>query len=229
MKKVVENKLQDFFAVLKQRYPHLSGEEMKEMWNRLKKKKSLPTKMNCYNLFTREATRQCLGMPFVERSREISRRWKALSPEEKDRFKRRAKLHQTYQYHEGWEYYLQKPREYVLHVAQNWFEDDPSVVIADHMSTEEVVELLLLHTDLKGAPQPSTTDDNDPVKNNDMDKEIIPLEVHPYYYQLVQKSLEALHRLCDKNFAPEVWRESAANRRALMELLVRHFDHLELE
>jgi hypothetical protein len=227
MKKGVEKKVQDFFVLLASKYPELTQEEMKKMWNQCKKKKSSSKKMNSYNLFTREATRQISGMSFVERSREIGRRWKALSSEEKEQFKRRAKLYQTYQYHEGWDYYLQKPRNYVLHVARNWFEDDPSIQIEDTMSTEEVVELLLLHTDVKpDAPHDDEASDDTPPKK---EEEIIPLEVHPYYYQLVQKSLDALHRLCDKNFKPEVWRESAANRRALMELLIRHFDHLELE
>lgn len=60
-------------------------------------------------------------------------------------------------------------------------------------------------------------------------EEQIPIEVHPYYYTLVHKSLDALRGLCQKNFMkdPKSWEHH--NRRQLMELLIRNFEHLSLE
>lgn len=220
--------------------------------------------MNCYNLFTKEQSKHIgFNMSFANRSREIGRRWKALSTTEKDAYRRRARLHETYQHHDGWDLYMEKTRDYLLHIAKNWFEDEPTVVVHDDMSKEELIELLLLHTHVQPTetsevvttPEeenwerlsysellarvretfPGYSDGAFTSKQDLIDvltlvkkEERVPLEVHPYYYQLLQKSLEALHNLCDKNFAPEVWKVNATDRRALMELLVRHFDHLEL-
>ena len=238
LSKTVERAVKTFQLALGEKYPFLTQEGMEKMWKDMKKKKCCSKKMNCYNLFVRVESeiiqRQHPEMSFSERSREMSRRWKVLLPKEKDHYRHRAKLHQTYQFHENWKYYMEKSREYVFHVAKNWFEEDPSVTIHESLSQEELVELLLLYTHVDdttnavGAetetltPSPLHEEASKIVKD-------IPLEVHPYYYQLVQKSLEALHQLCDKNFSPEMWKDNAANRRALMELLIRHFDHLELE
>ena len=58
-------------------------------------------------------------------------------------------------------------------------------------------------------------------------QETIPIEAHPYYYQLLSKTTEALHILCKKNFPGEEWRHQ--DRRGLTELLVRNFDNLRLD
>ena len=279
MKKIVEEAMDTFRTKLCELYPNLDPASLKEMWNVVKKKKSLKKKMNCYNLFTKEQScdikREHPSLSFGDRAREVGRRWKALSSDEKEKYKHRARLYEAYQHHDGWDTYMEKPRAYLLHIAKNWFEDEPNITIHDEMSKEEVVELLLLHTHVDdvpetSAPLPSSSDPSSPaVESEDFDtlsypellerlrerfpgycdngftskqdlidllnghllkkEERIPLEVHPYYYQLLQKSLDALHHLCDKNFSPEMWKGNATDRRALMELLVRHFDHLELE
>lgn len=278
---MVEDAVGTFCFKLCEKHPELDSASLKEMWNVVKKKKSLKKKMNCYNLFTKEQSceikREHPTLSFGERAREMGRRWKALSSDQKDKYKHRARLYETYQHHDGWDTYMEKTREYLLHIAKNWFEDDSSIHIHDDMSKEEVVELLLLHTHVDGTTtstssvSPSSELSTVPAVQNEEDldalsypelldrlskrfpgyrenaftskqdlidllnghllkkEERIPLEVHPYYYQLLQKSLDALHSLCDKNFAPEMWKENATDRRKLMELLVRHFDHLELE
>jgi len=271
---MVEDAVGTFCARLCEMHPELDSASLKEMWNVVKKKKSLKKKMNCYNLFTKEQSceikRELPSLSFGDRAREVGRRWKALSADEKEKYKYRARLYEAYQHHDGWDTYMEKPRAYLLHIAKNWFEDDSSIHIHDGMSKEEVVELLLLHTHVDGpTSSPPSELSEDANENEDLDalsypelldrlsqrfpgycdngftskqdlidllnghllkkEERIPLEVHPYYYQLLQKSLDALHSLCDKNFTPEMWKGNATDRRALMELLVRHFDHLELE
>jgi hypothetical protein len=278
----MEDAIGAFCTRLCELHPELDSASLKEMWNVVKKKKSLKKKMNCYNLFTKEQSceikREHPSLSFGDRAREVGRRWKALSSDQKDKYKYRARLYEAYQHHDGWDTYMEKPRAYLLHIAKNWFEDDlssPSIRIHDDMSKEEVVELLLLHTHVDG-PTSSPSSELSPAYPNENEndnenlealsyeelldrlsqrfpgycdngftskqdlidllnghllkkEERIPLEVHPYYYQLLQKSLDALHHLCDKNFAPEMWKGNATDRRKLMELLVRHFDHLELE
>lgn len=272
MQREIERTVRLFRERLCEKYDGLEMKMLNEMWKVVKKKKSLKKKMNCYNLFTkeqsREIARECPTMSFANRSRETGKRWKTLSTIKKDEYRRRARLHETYQHHDGWDLYMQKSRDYLLHIAKNWFEDEPSVRIHDDLSKEELVELLLLHTHVPTSDDSTESPVLSPAENLEAlsytellartretfpgysdgaftskqdlidllvgnavvkKEERIPLEVHPYYYQLLQKSLEALHNLCDKNFAPEVWRDNAADRRALMELLVRHFDHLELD
>jgi hypothetical protein len=275
MNKILESAVEEFSARLCEKYPALDMKSLKEMWKITKKNKSHRKKMNCYNLFTKEQScevkRVNPTMSFANRSREMGRRWKALSREEKDHYKLRARLYQTYQHHDGWDTYMEKSREYLLHIATNWFEDDPLIKIHTDMSKEEVIELLLLHTHVQSSssavegeseslPLSSSMEDEGveetyaellkrvkqrfpgysdgsytskedllELLKEKKEEERIPLEVHPYYYQLLQKSLEALHHLCDKNFAPEMWKGNATDRRALMELLIRHFDHLELD
>jgi len=58
-------------------------------------------------------------------------------------------------------------------------------------------------------------------------QEMIPIEAHPYYYQLLSKTTDALCVLCEKNFPGEEWRHQ--DRRRLTELLVRNFDNLRLD
>lgn len=58
--------------------------------------------------------------------------------------------------------------------------------------------------------------------------EPMPIEAHPYYYQLMSKTMNALRVLCETNFPDEEeWR--LQDRRGLTELLIRNFDNLQLD
>jgi len=248
-------------------------DESYALWEKVcQEKKKKKNKMNCYLLFQRETrpsvVRSHPSFSFGDISRELGRRWRSVPGETKDVYRKRAQIINTYQSHDIWMHYKDYPMKKLCHIAHNWFEDEPSVSLAPDASKEEILELFILHSDVKPSSPKTEASPNlmdmyskysdqsykdilkeikkefpsfsdGPYTNKDdliaflieqkTRVEDIPLEVHPYYYTLVKKSLEALKELC-REISPEYDKDVDENdRRKLIELLVRNFDKVPLE
>lgn len=252
---------------------NISFDESYALWEKVSQdKKKKKNKMNCYLLFQRETRPSVVtshpSFSFGDISRELGRRWRSLPGEAKDVYRKRAQIMNKYHSHDIWLHYKDYPIDKLYHIAHNWFEDEPSVSLANDASKEEILELFILHSDVKPSTPKNEASPNfmdmyskyshksykdilkeikkefpsfsdGPYTNKDdliaflieqkTRVEDVPLEVHPYYYTLVKKSLEALKELC-REISPDYDKEIDENdRRKLIELLVRNFDKAPLE
>lgn len=156
----------EFLQRVHQQCPTMNPQEGMILWKKVCKKKRVKKtkRFSGYNLFVREqykiiSRKDCPpNASFGDVSKCVGRAWKSMSPTTKENYKHRASLYQRFGQDETWCHYIAQPFARVFHIAKNWLEDIPHIVLSEDMSKEEVLELLIRHRELPESQiQPSPT------------------------------------------------------------------------
>lgn len=213
---LIDHSIDSFLSRLVEKYTFLDLKDGKKIWIDLSRNKKKKRGMHGYNLFMKEKrpdiVKENKKKSFGDISRLVAKAWNTLPLKEKEEYKRRAQKWNKYQQEQLWQHYIHKSLKYIRHIADNWFEDHPTVILQEDLTKEDILELLIENVHLK-----EEKEEEEPQSE--------PIGVHPYYHYLVKKSVKDLCELCRQHFGSQTKWETKT-RQELVEFLVSHFDDI---